>query len=178
MNTGLRRTQTHMSHGGDAVSEDLHLNSQTGWYLSLINSENCMRAAQVLHPRRFAVIHNGVDNRRFYPDQEARARIRQELGISTDEFCIGSVGNLLPVKDHRTLLQALDRVAGSCPTWRLLLLGVGLRARLIGSLRQCPSPVAEAGVLPGIKRSRRSDPQCDGCLCPAPSPARGFRTHC
>jgi glycosyltransferase involved in cell wall biosynthesis len=66
-----------------------------------------------------------VDSRRFYFDPEARVRVRKELGVSPDEFCIGSVGNLLPVKDHMTLLQAFDRGAESNKTWRLLLLGEG-----------------------------------------------------
>ena len=85
-----------------------------------------------LHARRtgfaahkIAVIHNGVDSRRFYPDPEARIRVRQELGVSPGEFCIGSVGNLFPVKDHMTLLQAFDRIAGTCKDCRLLLLGEG-----------------------------------------------------
>jgi sugar transferase (PEP-CTERM/EpsH1 system associated) len=87
---------------------------------------------RTLHARRtgfaahkIAVIHNGVDGRRFYPDPEARVRVRQELGVSPDEFCIGSVGNLFPVKDHMTLLQAFDRVAGVCKGCRLMLLGEG-----------------------------------------------------
>ncbi len=85
-----------------------------------------------LHARRtgfaaqkIAVIHNGVDSRRFFPDPEARARVRHELGISFGDFCIGSVGNLSPVKDHMTLLQAFDRVAGRSQPWRLLVFGEG-----------------------------------------------------
>jgi len=74
---------------------------------------------------RITVIHNGVDNRRFYPDSEARARVRQELGIASDGFCIGSVGNLFPVKDQMTLLQAIQKVAGALTNWRLLVIGDG-----------------------------------------------------
>jgi sugar transferase (PEP-CTERM/EpsH1 system associated) len=75
--------------------------------------------------RRISVIHNGVDGRRFHPDAETRVQARRELGISADEFCIGSVGNLLPVKDHMTLLKAFDRIAGSSQACRLVLLGEG-----------------------------------------------------
>ncbi len=75
--------------------------------------------------RKISVIHNGVDSRRFCPDAEARAHVRQELGIAPDEFCIGSVGNLLPVKDHMTLLRAFDKIAGAFATWRLVLIGEG-----------------------------------------------------
>jgi sugar transferase (PEP-CTERM/EpsH1 system associated) len=75
--------------------------------------------------KRISVIHNGVDGRRFFPDPMARARVRQELNITEDEFCIGCVGNLLPVKAHMVLLQAIEHLAGTCKDWRLILLGEG-----------------------------------------------------
>jgi sugar transferase (PEP-CTERM/EpsH1 system associated) len=81
--------------------------------------------------RRIEVIHNGVDSRRFAPDPAARARVRRELGIADGEFCIGSVGNLIPVKDHLTLLRAMALFAEHGRPWRLLIAGDGPeRARL------------------------------------------------
>ncbi len=85
-----------------------------------------------LHSRRtgfaadkISVIHNGVDGSRFFANQPARARMRAELGIAGEEFCIGSVGNLLPVKDYLTALRALERVAGILKSWRLVIVGEG-----------------------------------------------------
>ena len=85
-----------------------------------------------LHARRtgfaahkIGVIHNGVDSRRFYPDPKVRVRVRQDLGVSPDEFCIGSVGSLFPIKDHMTLLQAIEKCAGTFANWRLLVVGEG-----------------------------------------------------
>ena len=75
--------------------------------------------------RNIAVIHNGVDHQRFFPDPAARLAIREELGIPDGEFCIGCVGNLIAVKDHLTLLKAVDEVDHSCRNWRLLLVGDG-----------------------------------------------------
>jgi sugar transferase (PEP-CTERM/EpsH1 system associated) len=82
-------------------------------------------------PERITVIHNGVDRRLFHPDLAERARMREELGLAEDEFCIGCVGNLFPVKDHTTLLAALQELDGKCGKWRVLLAGEGSeRARL------------------------------------------------
>lgn len=85
-----------------------------------------------LHARRtgfpaekIAVIHNGVDSNRFFPDPAARARVRHELGLSDEEFCIGCVANLNPVKDHPTLLKAVAEFSQECGDWRLLLVGTG-----------------------------------------------------
>lgn len=80
---------------------------------------------------RITVIHNGVDGRRFFPDPAARARVRRELNLLENDFCIGCVGNLLPVKDHITVLRAVLRLAASGTPCRLVLVGEGPeRARL------------------------------------------------
>jgi sugar transferase (PEP-CTERM/EpsH1 system associated) len=74
---------------------------------------------------RITVIHNGVDGRRFFPDPATRARVREELRLSEDEFCIGCIGNLLPVKDQMTVLKAVADLGGSLQNWRLLIVGEG-----------------------------------------------------
>ena len=74
---------------------------------------------------RITVIHNGVDTERFAPDAAARLRTRAELGIGPEEFCAGTVGNLIPVKDHRTLLEAMKVFAAQRSDWRLLIVGDG-----------------------------------------------------
>jgi sugar transferase (PEP-CTERM/EpsH1 system associated) len=74
---------------------------------------------------KITVIHNGVDSRHFFPDPLRRASVRRELGLSEGEFCIGCVGSLFPIKDHRTLLQAIAQAAGEMKNWRLLLAGEG-----------------------------------------------------
>jgi sugar transferase (PEP-CTERM/EpsH1 system associated) len=85
---------------------------------------------------RITVIHNGVDGRRFFPDPAARARARRELNLSANDFCIGCVGNLLPVKDHMTVLRAVERLSGA---WRLVIVGEGSeRARLERFLNERP----------------------------------------
>jgi sugar transferase (PEP-CTERM/EpsH1 system associated) len=88
---------------------------------------------------RITVIHNGVDSRRFFPDPEARARMRAHLGIAEDEFCIGCVGNLLPVKDHITLLKAAEVLSRQTARWRLIIAGEGPeRAKLEEFIGQHP----------------------------------------
>jgi sugar transferase (PEP-CTERM/EpsH1 system associated) len=75
--------------------------------------------------RKIAVIHNGVDSRLFFPDASVRGRVRRELGVGEDELCLGCVGNLIPVKDHITLLKAVDEFAKGGRPWRLLIAGDG-----------------------------------------------------
>jgi sugar transferase (PEP-CTERM/EpsH1 system associated) len=74
---------------------------------------------------RIEVIHNGVDSVQFRPDPEARVLVRKQLGIGDNEFCMGCVANLTPVKDHLTLFRAVARFADRASPWRLLVVGAG-----------------------------------------------------
>lgn len=88
---------------------------------------------------RIEVIHNGVDETRFFPDAAARSRMRAELGIADGEFCIGCVGNLLPVKDHLTVLRAVFGSADALRHARVVIAGEGPeRPRLEAFLDQYP----------------------------------------
>jgi sugar transferase (PEP-CTERM/EpsH1 system associated) len=91
-----------------------------------------LHAARTGFPEnRIAVIHNGVDRGRFCADQAIRTRVRRELGVLDTDVCLGSVGNLLPVKDHMTLLRACAELGPGAAPWRLLVVGEGPeRARL------------------------------------------------
>jgi glycosyltransferase involved in cell wall biosynthesis len=55
---------------------------------------------------KVAIISTGVDTDLFRPDPAARTRIRSELGIPCEAFTVGMVGDLIPLKGQRTLLEA------------------------------------------------------------------------
>jgi glycosyltransferase involved in cell wall biosynthesis len=58
-------------------------------------------------PTRIHVVSNGIDVTRFAPSAEARARVRQELGIPGDSWLVGTVGRLAPEKDQALLIRAM-----------------------------------------------------------------------
>ena len=94
--------------------------------LSVSNQLKELHAQQTgFRADKITVIHNGVDHRRFFFDPATRASVRAELGLSNDEVCIGCVGNLVPVKDHMTLLRAVAGLPRTCTSWRLLIIGAG-----------------------------------------------------
>jgi len=89
--------------------------------------------------RKITVVHNGVDRSQFFPDPETRQRVRQEFGVRDGQLCIGCVANLLPVKDHLTLLEALTSMSTRNGDWRLLLIGEGTeRDRLTAFINARP----------------------------------------
>ena len=75
--------------------------------------------------KRISVIHNGVDDQRFQPRPDMRVVARRELGIAEEEFCIGCVGSLAPVKAHMTLLRAVDAASNRTNRWRVVFIGEG-----------------------------------------------------
>jgi glycosyltransferase involved in cell wall biosynthesis len=54
----------------------------------------------------------GINIDRFVPDPAARQRIRQELGLSADQWVVGMVGDLIPLKGQHTLIQAIQSTHG------------------------------------------------------------------
>jgi sugar transferase (PEP-CTERM/EpsH1 system associated) len=73
----------------------------------------------------FRVIHNGVSTERFAPRHTHAAEIRNQLGIPADRFVIGSVGRLVPIKDHLTLLRAVEVLLRRRKDAHVLLVGDG-----------------------------------------------------
>lgn len=78
------------------------------------------------HPEVFDVIPNGFDLARFRPDSDARAGMRAELGISEDVPVFGHVARFDPMKDHATLLAAMQEISRQKPEARFVLCGDGL----------------------------------------------------
>ena len=74
---------------------------------------------------KMVVVPNGIDTQRFKPDREARARVRQEWGISERERLIGMVGRIDPMKDHRTFLRSAALLAGKVEGVRFACVGDG-----------------------------------------------------
>lgn len=72
---------------------------------------------------RMHVIPNGYDLSTFCPAPSSRARVRNELGLRSDDPVIGFVARFDPLKDHATLLAALSQM-DPCPT--CLLVGAGM----------------------------------------------------
>lgn len=58
---------------------------------------------------RLIVIPNGIDTRRFVPDRNARARLRDAWNIGARETLIGLVGRLDTMKGHKMFLCAAAR---------------------------------------------------------------------
>ncbi len=87
---------------------------------------------------RIGVIYNGVDTERFAPSSESRIAVRRELGLPEASFVVGSVGRLVPIKDHATLLKAATVLVGKGVNVRVLLVGSGPERERLESCAKGP----------------------------------------
>jgi sugar transferase (PEP-CTERM/EpsH1 system associated) len=74
---------------------------------------------------RIQVIYNGVDTERFSPRPDERRQTRVEFQIPDDRVVLGSVGRLVPIKDHATLLRAAEVLVRQGKNIHVLLVGSG-----------------------------------------------------
>lgn len=73
----------------------------------------------------FRVLYNGVDTDRFSSQPIERANIRKQLGVPASRLVLGSVGRLVPLKDHGTLLKAAELILRRGRDIHVVLVGGG-----------------------------------------------------
>ncbi len=96
------------------------LNAATGIIaVSHSLSEELVKAG--VDANRIAVIHNAVDSERFKPRDKAAAR--EALGISSDVRLVVSVGNLLSVKGHASLIEGFATLKRRDSAAHLVIIG-------------------------------------------------------
>ena len=78
-----------------------------------------------LPPWRYTVIRNGVDAEAFSRDEQSRARLRTEWGISGDRPLVAFVGRLDRQKGIDTLLSAMSHLGARGDSVDLVMAGDG-----------------------------------------------------
>jgi len=98
-------------------------------------------------------IPNGVDTERFQPGMDFTTR--RDLGIADDEFVVGTIGRLDPIKNHAGLINAISTLNRDGNKVRLVIIGDGpSRSTIEGLLKKSaltPEPVF-VGYRPDVER--------------------------
>jgi sugar transferase (PEP-CTERM/EpsH1 system associated) len=76
-------------------------------------------------PSRIRVISNGIDTSLFSPRPQLRGSTLQKAGVPPTRFVVGSVGRLVPIKDHGTLLKAAEVLVQRGVDVHVILVGAG-----------------------------------------------------
>jgi glycosyltransferase involved in cell wall biosynthesis len=79
---------------------------------------------------RCVVLTNGIDWAEFSPDPLRRARAREQMGVSGDEFVWLSAGRVADAKDYPNLLRAFAQLWAVHPNARLWVAGASTPEQL------------------------------------------------
>lgn len=95
-------------------------------YIAVCESDaQFLRSNKHVPAEKIAIIHNGVDTRRFAPLQDARNSIRHALGFTEEDTVLIVVARLHSGKGHRVLLNAMRELSHFYPKLKLICLGEG-----------------------------------------------------
>lgn len=88
------------------------------------------KAGRYLYGTKFwnkngTLIENGIDTRKFSFSVDTRTKIRRELGISENEFLIGQVGRIVPVKNFDFTIKIFQKIVQNNQNIKLLFVGDG-----------------------------------------------------
>lgn len=121
--------------------------TRASYHLAHVTVANSPGVAELVHRReglpfsRIAVVPNFLDEAAFAPPAAPlHAALRRELGLG-DGPVVGIVANLLPIKDHATLLRAAARIHPAFPGLRVVLVGDG----------ECRGPLERLAAELGIR---------------------------
>lgn len=76
-------------------------------------------------PERVRVIPLGLDLEPYLGCECLSGQLRLELGLSPDDFLVGIVARLVPIKAHEVFLEAAARLSRQWPRTRFLVVGDG-----------------------------------------------------
>ena len=94
----------------------------------IIANSNAGKAYAIAHgfpKQRIVVIPNGIDTQRFQFEKQGRVRVRAEWCVREDEFLVGLVARIDPMKDHAMFLLAACQLAAQHPSLRFVCVGKG-----------------------------------------------------
>jgi glycosyltransferase involved in cell wall biosynthesis len=108
--------------------------ARAGWITACSDDLRERAVALGADPDRCETVPYGVDAARFRPDDDARARVRQELGVSDSEPVVFAAGRFVHKKGFAYLIDATARLVDRWPGLRVVIGGSGdlaeaLRAR-------------------------------------------------
>lgn len=126
---GVRRV-VHTSHGANVTQlgpRSIALGRVVAQLLTRFvpvsdETAESARVREKIPARLIQVIPNGIPLDRFGASAETRARIREELGIPSDAFVVGTVGRVEAVKNHKLFVASMARLA---PRAHAVLVGGG-----------------------------------------------------
>ncbi|MCC6908903.1 MAG: glycosyltransferase family 4 protein [Phycisphaerales bacterium] len=94
-------------------------------------------AAKIGRDDLYTTAYSGMETEQFLDPGVTREQVREQLGLSPEDFVIGTVARLAELKGHDDLLDAIGEIMRVSPNWKMLWVGDGWwRDRLMSRVRE------------------------------------------
>jgi glycosyltransferase involved in cell wall biosynthesis len=105
------------------------------WSSAIITVSDSLKAQllarKIAAPDKIEVVPLGLNLEPFLAISQRSNLLREEMGLAPEHFLVGIVGRLVPIKDHRTFLEAAKIVMENDHSVRFVVVGDGeLRSKL------------------------------------------------
>ncbi len=84
-------------------------------------------------PARITTVPNGIDHRAFHRHRQREPEVRTPLGLSANDFVVGTVGRLEPQKRFDLLVEAAAQLRTTIPQLKVLIAGDGSLKESLGA---------------------------------------------
>ena len=154
--SAVRRAKTRVINGVYTLAEG-HAAKRSHIIVSVADAMTEQFLARGIGtPEQYVTVRSGMETERFLTAEpgEDRAAMRAELGLSADDFVIGTVARLAEHKGHDDLLDALGDELNTRPDWKLLWVGDGWwRDRLLARVESMGlrDRVVTTGLVPQLR---------------------------
>ncbi|MCM8796414.1 MAG: glycosyltransferase [Candidatus Omnitrophica bacterium] len=86
--------------------------------------KRCLTEYLKINPHKIVVVYNSASA--ITPiEQQERVSFRKSLGLGDEDFVVGSVARLIPIKGHRTLIDAISQCKRFSPQCKCIIVGDG-----------------------------------------------------
>lgn len=91
-------------------------------------------AMEKLPLKKVEVIYNGIETDSFQRDYDDRKQIRSELGLKDEDFLVGCISVVRPIKGVDILVEAADRLLSDLPQAHICVVGDGPDFNLLSAI--------------------------------------------
>jgi len=89
-----------------------------------VSSDITSTLTKIYGPRKVVRIHNGINLQQIEVMQD-RNKVRKRLGVGSDEYLVGTVGRLTPVKGHDIMMKTAHLLKKESVNCKFLIVGDG-----------------------------------------------------
>ncbi|MFO7447662.1 MAG: glycosyltransferase family 4 protein [Ignavibacteriaceae bacterium] len=114
----------------DILHKWIYSNVTLALAISRVIKKNLLETVPLTEDK-IIILHNGIDIKRFNPENVDNKKIRKEFGISENEILIGMLARFSPGKGHEQFLEAAKKLSSKYNNLKFLIVGEASRGESV-----------------------------------------------